>query len=231
MSEVAKLIADMVRAGVDPELIGRTAETIAGVSQPPTSRTARQERNARYYRRKASEKRLNQDVSDVSDADVLSPKEIPPTPPKEITPIPVSEPIGSSTKSAREFERFWALYPNKVGKRDAEKAFAKARSRASFEAIMDGLGRYVAKIDDRPWCNPTTFLNQDRWEDQPAASPSRAATGPPQDDFNSILDGYINGSIFDVHSQRDRSVRTGHSGPDRGSAQGVVQLHALPSRR
>lgn len=52
MSDVAALIADLVRAGVDPDLIGRTAATIAGVSQKdPTPKTARQERNARYYRR------------------------------------------------------------------------------------------------------------------------------------------------------------------------------------
>lgn len=52
MSDVASLIADMVRAGVDPELIGRTAATIAGAAQnTPAPKTARQERNARYYRR------------------------------------------------------------------------------------------------------------------------------------------------------------------------------------
>lgn len=52
MTEVAKLIADMVRAGVDPDLIGRAAAAIAESSIPSTPvRTARQERNARYYRR------------------------------------------------------------------------------------------------------------------------------------------------------------------------------------
>lgn len=50
MSDVASLIADMVRAGVDPELIGRTAAALAGTPTVP-AKTARQERNARYYRR------------------------------------------------------------------------------------------------------------------------------------------------------------------------------------
>lgn len=92
---------------------------------------------------------------------------------------------GKEEKDARDahllssFPEFWSLYPNKVGKRDAEKAFAKAIQRADLETIMAGLRRYVAKTDDRPWCNPATWLNQDRWEDQPAAAPSPRAASPP----------------------------------------------------
>lgn len=80
-----------------------------------------------------------------------------------------------------EFDEFWSLYPNKVGKRDAEKAFVKALKRASLTAILTGLRRYVAKTDDRPWCNPATWLNQDRWADEPAAPPPRRATDPPRE--------------------------------------------------
>jgi hypothetical protein len=29
--------------------------------------------------------------------------------------------------------------------------------------------RYAAKTDDRPWCNPETWINQGRWEDRPAS--------------------------------------------------------------
>ncbi|AMM84773.1 hypothetical protein AZF01_10735 [Martelella sp. AD-3] len=43
---------------------------------------------------------------------------------------------------------------------------------------MDGLKRYVAKRDDRPWCNLSTWLNQDRWTDRPAAAPARAPPSP-----------------------------------------------------
>lgn len=67
-----------------------------------------------------------------------------------------------------DFEKLWSIYPHKVGKPVAEKAFAKALKRASFEAILAGLRRYVAKTDDRPWCNLSTWLNQDRWADAPA---------------------------------------------------------------
>jgi len=114
---------------------------------------------------------------DVTSRDKVSPKkETSPTPPKEKT-----TPSNFPSTGAREFAEFWSLFPNKVGKRDAEKVFASALQRASFEAIMTGLRRYVAKTDDRPWCNPATFLNQDRWADQPAAPvPPRQSTAPPK---------------------------------------------------
>ena len=66
--------------------------------------------------------------------------------------------------------RFWNSWPNKVGKPAALKALTTARKRRySFVAIMTGIADYVHdKPPDRPWLNPATFLNQSRWEDQPA---------------------------------------------------------------
>jgi uncharacterized protein YdaU (DUF1376 family) len=75
-----------------------------------------------------------------------------------------------ASRPLAEFEEFWALYPNKVGKDAARKSWERAVSRASVAEIMAGLRRYVAKTDDRPWCNPATWLNQGRWTDQPAGS-------------------------------------------------------------
>ncbi|WP_420578798.1 hypothetical protein [Oceaniradius stylonematis] len=76
------------------------------------------------------------------------------------------------------FDAFWAIYPHKVGKRDARSAFGRAVKRVPLDVLMAGLRRYVAKTDDRPWCNPATWLNQDRWDDQPAPVP-RNRTPPP----------------------------------------------------
>lgn len=67
-------------------------------------------------------------------------------------------------------EQFWSQYPNKVGK---PKALAKLdlcrRRRIPFDAIMGGMERYIrSKPPDRAWLNPETFINQERWNDQPA---------------------------------------------------------------
>lgn len=74
-------------------------------------------------------------------------------------------------------ETFWPAYPNKTAKPKALASFRASRRTASLETIMAGLDRYIAtKPPDRQWLNPTTFLNQRRFDDQPAS----VATGPPQ---------------------------------------------------
>jgi hypothetical protein len=90
------------------------------------------------------------------------------------------EPQKEEKKETREraFDAFWSVYPHKVGKADASKAFSRAMGRVDLETLMAGLHRYIGKTDDRPWCNPSTWLNQDRWTDEPAAPVARA--GPAQ---------------------------------------------------
>lgn len=67
-------------------------------------------------------------------------------------------------------EQFWAEYPNKVGKPKALAKLDLARKHGvKFADVMDGLDRYIAsKPPDRAWLNPETFINQERWTDQPA---------------------------------------------------------------
>ena len=303
MSEVAALIADMVRAGVDADLIGRTAQALAErepvfVGSDDSTGTgmddaggscgeagaSRRARNRRYYeRRKASEQRLKTTDSDavktLSDgiktpdgqiktasdgfktpasefktvtgfAGEPAKENTPHTPQEKNSPLKEKAPKGAQKKvppepadkglfeaepeadlSAKrdragragafeasdaaeatdanqqtgsssastgtdrkrrsrrhggditgltaEFDtHVWPLYPQKVARKTAAKAWASARQRAGFDTIMDGLKRYVAKRDDRPWCNLSTWLNQDRWTDRPAAAPARAPPSP-----------------------------------------------------
>jgi len=68
-------------------------------------------------------------------------------------------------------EQFWEKYPNKVGKPKALAKLEQCMKRGvQFDAIMAGLDGYIhAKPADRAWLNPETFINQERWADQPAA--------------------------------------------------------------
>jgi hypothetical protein len=68
-------------------------------------------------------------------------------------------------------EDFWQKYPHKVGKAAAFKSLERiwhSKARPEFAELMAALERYVNKTDDRHWCNPATWLNQERWSDQPA---------------------------------------------------------------
>lgn len=90
-------------------------------------------------------------------------------PESESNPNPNPNP--NTTARARgdgAFDRFWAEYPKKVGKGQAQKAFSKIsvpvetlieavhRQKNSVQWQKDG-GQYIP--------NPATWLNQKRWED------------------------------------------------------------------
>ena len=111
-------------------------------------------------------------------------------------PQPHTEELRSSVTRARaktgEFEAWYGQYPHKIGRAAAQRAFTKARSLAEFVDLVDGLKRYIeAKPPDRQWCNPATWLNQERWKDQPATEISNgkaASHRTGKDAFRAELD-------------------------------------------
>lgn len=133
----------------------------------------------------ASEMSRGHRVTAVTSRDIPSPppspspdkEKSPLHPPKENNLFPDPPPQPRSV-GARGFEKFWAMFPNKVGKAAASKAFDKTIGKVDLETMLAALDRYVHKTDDRPWCNPATWLNQERWADQPASPQARAS--PPR---------------------------------------------------
>jgi uncharacterized protein YdaU (DUF1376 family) len=81
---------------------------------------------------------------------------------------------------AAEFDQWWEAYPHKVGKGAARTAFQKARrSGADPQHLLHAIQTYVRnKPADRPWCNPATWLNQERWNDE-HDRPKPTVSGPP----------------------------------------------------
>jgi hypothetical protein len=83
---------------------------------------------------------------------------------------------------AESFEIFWAVYPRRVAKEAAHKAFAAAIKRgAEPEALNAGARRYAgerAGQEPRYTKHPATWLNGGCWEDE---APPRAG-GPPMID-------------------------------------------------
>lgn len=74
----------------------------------------------------------------------------------------------------RRFAAFWEAYPKKVGKEAARKAWKRVKPDAAlYERILRAVD--AAKGCDQ-WCreggrfipNPATWLNQGRWDDEPA---------------------------------------------------------------
>jgi uncharacterized protein YdaU (DUF1376 family) len=76
----------------------------------------------------------------------------------------------SGSLRSPSFDLFWNAYPHKVGKQAAIKAFEKALKRGiTLERMLPAIERYKAtKPVDRNYCNPATWLNEGRWDDEPA---------------------------------------------------------------
>jgi hypothetical protein len=73
---------------------------------------------------------------------------------------------------SKDFEYFWKDYPKKIGKKEALKAWEKAKDKPALVDILQAITN--AKKSDQ-WLkengqfipNPSTWLNQGRWADQP----------------------------------------------------------------
>tara|TARA_R100001594_G_C3983862_1_gene250721 strand:- start:170 stop:556 length:387 start_codon:yes stop_codon:yes gene_type:complete len=68
------------------------------------------------------------------------------------------------------FDRFYSLYPRKVGRVVAQRSFTKLNKRDK-QLAYDGLLKYIrfwesSKTEKQFIPHPSTWLNQKRWEDE-----------------------------------------------------------------
>ncbi len=67
------------------------------------------------------------------------------------------------------FDNFWAIYPRKVGRANAEKAFSKASHAIGVDKILDAVKPYADSVSHKEKKfipHPATWLNQGRWDDE-----------------------------------------------------------------
>lgn len=68
-----------------------------------------------------------------------------------------------------QFERFWKSYPRRIAKGSAKTAFEKALKKIEFEDLIVAVENYASNPDlpDLQFIpHPTTWLNQERWNDE-----------------------------------------------------------------
>jgi uncharacterized protein YdaU (DUF1376 family) len=189
----------------------------------------RANRNKAYRAKKDAEKTRESTMEDAEKTPTLTP-----TPIKKEREERISPPAGAHVKM-KDFDapdwpsdyrqRFWEKYPHKVGKGAAIAKLEREakRGRVTFEDLMAGLDRYVRKTDDRPWCNPSTWIFQQRWLDQPAAPAERNGASNDQRygrrAFGAVTDDFI-----------DR-LRTIDGKADLRGTAGEAPLRELPPRQ
>lgn len=76
-----------------------------------------------------------------------------------------------SPQGDKRFDRFWTVYPKKVGKGAARKAFAKAVRKCSVDDMIAAVEKQKqssqwTKDNGQYIPNPATWLNQERWDDR-----------------------------------------------------------------
>lgn len=90
----------------------------------------------------------------------------------------------------REFEtEFWPIYPRKVGKGQALKAYRAARKQADCATIVAGARRYASERagqDQQFTRHASTWLNGAGWLDEPSSPPRPSANSPPRE--RTVLD-------------------------------------------
>lgn len=130
--------------------------------------------------------------------------------------------------SLGDFETWYSDYPHKVGKAAAKKAFVKAIEKASLGELVEGVRAYVkTKPPDRNWCNPATWLNQERWKDQPGET-------NVTDQYHDLGKDSVNAvsKMFGgVVSDRNVSPGGGRQGPDEVGSSSGQAVNAAGLRR
>ncbi len=127
----------------------------------------------------------------------------------------------SKTLVERRFDEFWAAYPKKVGKKAAWAAWKKVKPDAElFDKIMTAIGK--ARVTEQ-WTrengrfipNPTTWLNQGRWDDEYEEGPINgvnskysdgyhqqpAASPPRSEGKRDTLTGFKRAEDYDFYSR------------------------------
>lgn len=96
------------------------------------------------------------------------------------TPLATTPLAKEETRAMRaDFDIWYQAYPRKVAPPLALKAYLKARKKADAATLLAGIERYrKLKPDYADWAHPATWLNEERWLDQPDALPSNGHADP-----------------------------------------------------
>ncbi|MGV9668058.1 hypothetical protein [Nocardia niigatensis] len=115
-----------------------------------------------------------------------SPVELPtrpvPTTSNEVVQKTSSTAARSTASDPAGFDEFWAAYPRRVGKGQARTAYAKAIAKAGQQAVLDGALRFATdpNLPEGQYVpHPATWLNGERWTDDPLPAKGRQAGPAP----------------------------------------------------
>jgi hypothetical protein len=109
------------------------------------------------------------------------------------------------------FSEFWNLYPRRIGKMAAEKAYSKAIGVDTHTAIMAGLTRFKDwvkrnQVPDDKTPHPATWLNAGRWMDEderkkPQPVSPQVVKESPEEETRRLAGEWTDAKIQDITYQ------------------------------
>ena len=175
---------------VDRRNVIHAVNTLVEIGELKRIKTGRTGRATTYRVVLGSDASVTSDASDTSDGSVT-----------QVVSVASPQPSmnrHSSIYREQQFDEFWTQYPKKVGKGAARTSYKSALKKIKHTELMAGLAKYDP--DPEFTCNPATWLNQERWNDEPDNRVPGQRTGSRQDN------GQIGGAY-----QRFKSRRTAQS--------------------
>jgi hypothetical protein len=178
---IALTVKHLLACGASHEAVVRAVEEIEAAKRAKGTERVRKHRNAcnvtdvtkeRKVSTPSKERNLYNNIPNPSNHGLRSEG----TNPRALGTNPRAQPAPWMPS----FEQFWEIFPRRVGKGTAKKAFKHAASRASFAEILDGARRYAKECVGRETQyikHPSTWLNADCWLDEPERRPSANVVG------------------------------------------------------
>jgi hypothetical protein len=100
-------------------------------------------------------------------------------------------------EAASDFETWWKLYPRRVSRPDAAKAYARAvKAGTTPETLAQGVRQFAFDGNPRFIPHPATWLNRERWKDEPPPP-------QPQPGRKPFRNGFMECAYEDWRQDRD----------------------------
>lgn len=121
------------------------------------------------------------------------------------------------------FSEFWDLYPRRVGKMAAEKAYSRALCVDTHAAIMAGVVRFKEwvkrnQVPEDKTPHPATWLNAGRWMDEDARkkaqapavrdpSAPNAAAESPEEEARRLAGEWTDAKLKEITYQEEKDIK------------------------
>ena len=110
---------------------------------------------------------LKKNNSDVANAKI-PPEQIQATKLNYTNTINTNNSITPPNEMESEFDKWWEIYPRKVGKKEAKRKFVIALRKVKLKKLMSATRKYAELQNDIQFtAYPSTWLYQERWDDDP----------------------------------------------------------------